>query len=106
MDLRYLLDIFAIVSALSSIVFWISSKYVYNDIQGDSKEIRKEMLLLLESQSSNLLSRIEKQIQRNSGRVSACEARLEYLESIFIQDDQYLEFVKRLSCSLGNSDFV
>jgi|JFJP01.1.fsa_nt_gi hypothetical protein len=106
MNFKYLLDIIAIISGIASFVFWISSNHVYRDIHDECNEIRKDMLLLFENQEVTILSRIEKQIQRNIARISTSESRLQYLEKLIVKDENYSAFISKLSNLLEDSDFT
>lgn len=106
MDIRYILDVIAIISGIASVMFWISSKHIYRDIFKEVEEIRKDMVLLFENQEVNIVSRIERQIQRNIARISTSESRLEYLESVIVKDANYSAFVNKLGGLLEDSDFT
>ena len=106
MDIKYFLDIIAIISGISSLVFWISSKHIYRDIFNEVEEIRKDMVLLFENQEINIISRIERQIQRNIARISTSESRLEYLEKVIVKDENYVAFINKLGGLLEDSDFT
>ncbi|MGB8686060.1 MAG: hypothetical protein WCD53_01780 [Microcoleus sp.] len=106
MDIRYFLDIIAIISGIASLMFWISSKHIYRDIFNEVEEIRKDMILLFENQEVNIVSRIERQIQRNIARISTSESRLEYLEKVIVKDENYSAFINKLGDLLEDSDFT
>lgn len=106
MDIRYFLDLIAIISGIASFMFWLSSKHIYRDIFSEVEEIRKDMILLFENQEINIISRIERQIQRNIARISTSESRLEYLEKVIVKDENYSAFINKLGGLLEDSDFT
>lgn len=107
MDLRLVLDVIAIASALFSAAFWFSSQYVYKDIQTEIRNIRQEMIMLLETKALSLFSKSEKQVQRNAGKIVSIEARLLYLEEILVKDESYSVFIEKLILLQNqNSDFT
>jgi len=105
MDLRLALDVVAIFSGVLSVGFWLSSRYVYRDIHSELKSIRQETFFTVDSKTVAILAKIEKQINRNVARINNSEARLNYLEGIFVKDESYCVFVEKLN-EPENSDFT
>ena len=104
MDMKLVLDIVAITSSLFSVAFWLASNYLYKDVIRESKEFKADMLLLFEKQEIGILSRIERQIQKNITRISTSESRLKYLENLLVKDPSYNAFLDKMGDLFEDTD--
>jgi len=102
MDLRLALDVVAIFSGILSVGFWLSSRYIYRDIQSELKSIRQETVFTVDSRIVAIIGKIEKQLNKNFNRISNCEARISYLEGILVNDQSYSDFIDKLNNSLDS----